>query len=170
MLPLNLSKLMNRKAGSLLRWMPFTVMAVISFCVAAGVGHPRKPMSYDLSLSSESVAFSLAKVKHYECIALFFFLALLGVGPRRAGVAFWISMAMGLGYELAEMTALGHTCRLADLIPDLLAALASLAVCLLARRGAKLRCSHGPYSQSRVVHKEPARAPVPRGRRGNGSP
>jgi hypothetical protein len=117
--------------------MPFIVMAIISLCVAAGVGHPRKPLSYSLSLSPKDVAFSVAKIKHYECIALFFFLALLGVGARRAGVAFWISMAMGLAYELAETTAMGHTARLADLIPDFLAALASWAVCLLARRAAK---------------------------------
>lgn len=135
--PHRLGKFLHTNLGRVLRWMPFTIMVIISLCVAAGVGRPRKPFSFNLSLSWEEVAFSAAKVKHYECIALFFFLVVLAVGTRRARVPFWISMALGLGYEIAESTAMGHTARVADLIPDTLSALGCLAVLLLFRRMAK---------------------------------
>ncbi len=107
----------------LIRWLPFCVMAAISLWVAAGVGQPRKPFAVDLSLTRDSLAYSIVKVKHYESTALFFVLGLLAVGVRKAWIAFWLAVGMGVAWELAESTGVRHTARLADFAPDLLGAL-----------------------------------------------
>ena len=116
-----------------LRWIPFGVMAVISLWVAAGLPHARKPFSVDLSVSPEALALSVAKLKHHESTAMFFALAVLAVGVRKPWVPFWLSLALGAAWELAESTARRHTARLADLAPDLLAAVGCVGMLFLLR-------------------------------------
>jgi hypothetical protein len=123
----------SRSAGRVLRWLPFVLMAGISLWVAAGLPHVRRPFRVDLSLSPEALAFSVAKVKHYQSTVLFFILATVAVGVRRTWTSFWLVMALGVAWELAEATALRHTARVADLVPDLLAAVLCVAVLAVAR-------------------------------------
>ncbi len=125
-------------------------MAAISLWVAAGGAQPRKPFAVDLSLTRESLAYSIVKVRHYESTALFFVLGLVAVGLRKPWAAFWLTVAMGVAWELAESTGVRHTARLADLAPDLLAAAVCVGVLLSVRYalgGAKANA--GQASESR---------------------
>lgn len=123
------------RAACTLRWPPFAVFAALTLWVAAGLPHGRKPFAVDLSLSASTLAESLSKVPHYRTTAVLFLCAAIAVGWRRPLAALLLTMLVGAGWELAESTAIGHTARLADLAPDLLAALGCLAVLLLARWG-----------------------------------
>ena len=64
---------------------------------------------------------------------LFFVLAVVAVGVRKPWVPFWLSLALGAAWELAESTARRHTARLADLAPDLLAAMGCVGMLFLLR-------------------------------------
>jgi hypothetical protein len=125
---------MRSRIAQSLRWVPFVAGAGTSLWVAAGLPHGRKPFEVDLMLSRESLALSMGKVPHYLSIALLFGLACVATGLRRPALAFGLTMLVGLGWELAESTAIGHTARAADLAPDLVAALACLLVLLVVRR------------------------------------
>ena len=96
--------------------------------------NPRKPFVVNLDLSAAALAESIAKTRHYEATALFFVLGVVAVGPRKASVPFWLAMALGLAWELAEATGLRHTARVADLLPDLVAAAACVLALILGRR------------------------------------
>ena len=99
------------RTKSVLRWMPFVALTGVSFWVASGLPGPRAPFHVDWSLSWASLQVSLGKAKHYESIALHFGLALVAVGLRRSILAFWLTMIVGLGWEVAESTAVGHHAR-----------------------------------------------------------
>jgi hypothetical protein len=124
---------MRSRIAQSLRWVPFVAGTGTSLWVAAGLPHGRKPFEVDLTLSRESLAMSMGKVPHYLSIALLFGLACVAMGLRRPALAFGLTMLVGLGWELAESTAIGHTARVADLAPDLVAALACLFVLLVVR-------------------------------------
>ena len=126
---------MRSKAIWSLRWLPFTFFAGLTLWVAGGLPHGRKPFSLDLSLSLDSLTQSLNKWPHYRTTAVLFLVAAVAAGMRRPWLAFGMTMLVGAGWELAETTAIGHTARAADLAPDLLAALACLAVLFLVRGG-----------------------------------
>jgi len=125
---------MHSRIAKILRWVPFAAGTATSLWVAAGLPHGRKPFEIDLTLSRESLALSMGKVPHYLSIALLFGLACVAAGLRRPALAFGLTMLVGLGWELAESSAIGHTARAADLAPDLAAALACLLVLLIVRR------------------------------------
>jgi hypothetical protein len=94
---------------------------------------PRKPFDFDWSINLASLELSLGKVKHYQSMALHFALAWMAVGMGSAPRAFWLTMVVGIGWEIAESTAIGHHARLADLLPDTLAAVVCLGLALSAR-------------------------------------
>ena len=116
------------------RVVPFLILVTISFCVAAGISAPRKPFYLDLNLSTAAVIDSLGKAEHWKATALVFALAWLAVGNGRLSMAFGLTIGVGLGWEFLEATAVGHTGRLSDLAPDLLAALCSLFLAFFLRR------------------------------------
>jgi VanZ family protein len=125
---------MNARIVSALRWLPFLFVAGLSLWVASGLPGARKPFELDLGLSPESLVESLGKVPHYKSTALLFVLATLAVGWRRLRAALLLTLSVGVGWELAEATAARHHARVADLAPDLVAALACVAVASLLRR------------------------------------
>ncbi|HXU30679.1 MAG TPA: hypothetical protein VN851_08900 [Thermoanaerobaculia bacterium] len=61
----------------------------------------------------------MTKVPHLRSIAILFLLAVVAFGIRRLLVAFAVTMALGITWELAEATVVGHYARLADLAPNL---------------------------------------------------
>lgn len=109
-------------------------MSIVSLWVAAGLPNPRKPFVVHVDLSSGALVESIAKTKHYAATALFFFLSVLAVGPRRAGISFWLAMGLGVAWELAEATGPRHNARVADLLPDLIAAAACVIAMVIGRR------------------------------------
>jgi hypothetical protein len=109
---------------------PFVAVSALSLWVAGRAPQGRKPFQVDLSLSADDLALSMTKVPHLRSMAIIFLLAALAVGSRRLASAFALTMLVGLGWELAEATVVGHHARLADLAPDLVAAVSALAMIL----------------------------------------
>jgi len=106
---------------------PFVIVAALSLFVAAQAPHGRKPFSVDFSVAREDLARSMTKVAHLRSIAVIFLLAVLAFGTRRLILAFAMTMLVGVGWELAEATVVRHYARLADLAPNLVSGLLSLA-------------------------------------------
>jgi len=115
------------------RVIPLLLLALVSLVVAAGVSAERRPFYCDMNLSSWALLSSLHKVEHYKATALVFSMAWLAVGNRRLRMAFVLTMLLGVAWEMAEATALGHTSRLSDLAPDFVAAFTSLLIAVLIR-------------------------------------
>lgn len=136
----------DQSADRLARWLPFAVMATVSLWVAAGFPHARKPFVVNVDLSAGTLVESMAKTAHYEATAIFFVLGVVAVGPRRASIPFWLAMGLGVAWELAEATAARHTARVADLLPDVIAAAACVIALSAGRRllaGRTLRLRQG---------------------------
>ncbi|HEX9163532.1 MAG TPA: hypothetical protein VF980_17630 [Thermoanaerobaculia bacterium] len=111
-----------------LRPLPFIIVAAISIIVAGRAPRGRHSFSIDLSLAREDLARSMTKVPHLRSIAVIFLLAVIAFGVNRLLIAFGATMLVGVGWELAEATVIGHYGRLADLLPNLVSGLVSLAL------------------------------------------
>lgn len=140
---------MHTRVVSVLRWLPFLLVAGLSLWVAGGLPGARKAFELDLGMSFGSLMESLGKIPHYKSTALLFVLATLAVGRRRLLGAFLLTLCVGVGWELAEATAIRHHARVADLAPDLVAALACVAVASLlrGRLGSNLAHVQTPWSR-----------------------
>ena len=112
---------------------PFACLAVLSLWVAGRSPLGRKPFQIDWSISASELAQVVTKVPHLIATAVFFLLATLAVGSNRLLLAFGLTMLVGVGWELAETTVVGHHARLIDLVPDLIGTLAALVIVVLAR-------------------------------------
>jgi hypothetical protein len=106
---------------------PFFIVAALSIFVAAQAPRGRKPFSVDFSVARADLARSMTKVAHLRSIAVIFLLAVLAFGTRRLILAFAMTMLVGVGWELAEATVVRHYARLADLAPNLVSGVLSLA-------------------------------------------
>jgi hypothetical protein len=111
-----------------LRGAPFVIVAALSIFVAAQAPHGRKPFAIDFSISLDDLARSMTKVAHLRSIAVIFLLAVLAVGTQRLMLAFGLTMLVGVGWELSEATVVRHYARLADLAPNVVSGLTTLAV------------------------------------------
>ena len=111
-----------------LRAVPFVAASALSLWVAGQAPRGRRPFEIDLSLSSADLALSMTKVPHLKNMAILFLLAAVALGTRRLLLALGLTMLVGVGWELAEATVIGHHGRLADLAPDLTGASSMLIV------------------------------------------
>lgn len=107
---------------------PFAVVGSLSLIAAARAPQGRKPFQMDLTISIDDLARSMTKVPHLRSIAVLFLLAVVAFGAHRLARAFWSTTLLGIGWELAQTTVVGHNARLADLAPNLTAALLCLAL------------------------------------------
>ena len=121
------------ESKKILRRLPFLVLTVISLCVAAGWALPSKPFTFDTSMSWQSVGVSMQKTQHFKATTLIFLLAWLAMGRTRLLISFGLTLVICFAWECVEATAIGHTARLADLAPDLTAALLTSFFCLFLR-------------------------------------
>ena len=111
-----------------LRVAPFVVCAALSLWVAGSAPQGRKPFAVDFSLVPEDLARSITKVPHLGGVAALVLLAVLAFGMRRLLWAFLAVMLLGIGWEIGEATAVGHYARLADLAPNLVSGLTTIAI------------------------------------------
>ena len=116
----------------ILRIVPFACLAVLSLWVAGRSPLGRKPFHIDWSISVSELAQVVTKTPHLISTAVLFLLATLAVGNRLL-LAFGLTMLVGVGWELAETTVVGHHARLIDLVPDLIGTLSALVFVVLAR-------------------------------------
>lgn len=114
--------------------LPFVLFAGLSLFVAARAPRGRHPFRFDVDLSWEDVGRSLTKVQHLRGYAVLVLLAVVAFGARHLLAAFATTMALGVACELAQTTVVGHNARLADLAPNLVGGLVSLAVVAGLRR------------------------------------
>ena len=117
----------------ILRIVPFASLAGLSLWVAGTGGRGRKAFQVDWTISGSELARAVTKVPHLRATAVLFLLATLTVGSNRLLVAFGLTMLVGIGWELAEATVVGHNARLIDLAPDLIGTLTALVFVALAR-------------------------------------
>ena len=117
-----------RTSVRLVRASPFVLFAAWSLWVAQRAPRGRKPFSADLSLDRADLIQSMTKVPHLVGSAIFLLLAVIAFGTRRLDRAFLATMLVGLGWEIGELTVVGHYARLTDLAPDLTGAIVALAL------------------------------------------
>src|SRR6266576_441851 len=117
----------------ILRILPFVCLVILSLWVAGRSPLGRKPFHIDWSISVSELAEVVTKAPHLISTAVFFLLATLAVGTNRLLLAFGLTMLVGIGWELAETTVVGHHARLIDLVPDLIGTLTGLVILVLAR-------------------------------------
>ncbi|WP_064742991.1 hypothetical protein [Pseudonocardia spinosispora] len=103
---------------------PFVVFAVGSIWAAGRAPQGRRSPRFDWTITTEIASHALSKIPHLKWAAVLFLLAVVAVGVSRAGLAALATFTVGLGWELAETTVIGHHAALIDLLPDLVAVLA----------------------------------------------
>jgi len=118
----------------ILRIVPFASLALLSLWVAGTGPRGHKPFRFDWTISGSELARAVTKVPHLRATAVLFLLATLAFGSNRLLLAFGLTMLVGVGWELAEATVVGHNARLIDLAPDLIGTMTALVFVTLARR------------------------------------
>jgi VanZ family protein len=141
---MNPTRHLLRRAGRLLRWLPFLAASAYSTLSSAAAPDGRKPFVIDWSLSPAAIEFSITKQPHIGAAAILGLLAMIAVGRRRMPLALMMTMAIGAAWELGQSTVIGHTARLSDLLPDAV--------------GALLGCAWG-YCVLRLLAPAPANGP-----------
>lgn len=117
----------------ILRVVPFASLAVLSLWVAGTGPRGRKSFQFDWTISGSELVRAVTKVPHLRATAVLFLLATLAVGSNRLLLAFGLTMLVGVGWELAEATVVGHNALLIDLAPDLIGTLTAVVFVVLAR-------------------------------------
>lgn len=92
--------------------------ALISVGLSFDAPLGRKPFQFSWDVSWASLEFSLFKEPHIGASALIGMLAVVAVRRSRWWLALLLSVAVGLGWEIGQTTVIGHTARIADLLPD----------------------------------------------------
>jgi VanZ family protein len=60
-------------------------------------------------------------VPHFKYISILFLLAVVATGTKRLSLALALTMLVGVAWELAQTTVIGHNARVADLAPNVVA-------------------------------------------------
>jgi VanZ family protein len=103
---------------NVMRRLPFWMLAFASILVAHRAPYGRKPFEFNLDLSWETIEFSIYKPLHILVCALLMVLGVLAYRWKHWPVAAVLTMTVGLCWEIAQSTVVGHNARLADLVPD----------------------------------------------------
>jgi len=101
------------------RWVPFIVISTASLWASAQTTEGYRAPIFDWDISWPAIANALTKMPHIGSTFLIFLLGALALGAGRLWLAALLTFAVGIGWELVEMPAIGSHARLADLAPDL---------------------------------------------------
>jgi len=124
---------------ALARGLPFAVFASLCIWDAGRAPLGRHGFELAMDVSPAAIALALTKTKHMTVVAVVFLLATLAVSLNRLGLAFALTNAVGLTWELAQTTVVGHSARVADLAPNVVVATGCGLILLLAREIARRR-------------------------------
>ncbi|WP_148203894.1 hypothetical protein [Nitrobacter winogradskyi] len=113
-----------------LRAVPFLAFGAASIWWAARAPHGRKPFAIACDFSLDALLLALTKWPHMASMAFLYLLALIATGLQRSVLAATLVFGVGVGWELAQSTVIGHNARIADLLPNA----AALTVCVLVTR------------------------------------
>jgi hypothetical protein len=119
------------------RWayVAFAMSILLSF--PAMVGFRMHPQVCDLTVNAPLAVASLGNYPHMILFGIFFVVTALHFrlsGWRSLGLAIAATVAMGAAMEIAQGLSGTHHCKAIDLTPDLIGAVAGLAIVLLGRR------------------------------------
>lgn len=103
-----------------MRRLPFWLLAALTMIIAYRAPYGRRPAEFDFDMSLEAIEWSLYKPLHIAACALLMVLGVLAYKWKRWWLAAVLTMLIGLGWEIAQTTVVGHSPRLADLVPDFL--------------------------------------------------
>jgi hypothetical protein len=101
-----------------LRLLPFWLLAALSLMIAYRAPYGRRPPEFDFDISLDAILWSLQKPLHIAACALLMVLGVIAYKWKRWWLAALLTMLVGLGWEIAQTTVVGHNPRLADLAPD----------------------------------------------------
>jgi hypothetical protein len=130
---LRMTPIGRRRSIALARALPFAVFASLCIWDAARAPLGRHRFELAMDVSPAAIALALTKAKHMTVVAVVFLLATLAVGLNRLGLAFALTNAVGLTWELAQTTVVGHSARVADLAPNVVVAGGCALMVLLVR-------------------------------------
>lgn len=123
----------DKRAVTLLRGLraiPFLAFGAASVWLAARAPNGRKPFTIAFDFSLDALLLALTKWPHMASMAFLYLLALIAAGLQRSILAATLVFGVGVGWELAQSTVIGHNARIADLLPNA----AALTVCVLVTR------------------------------------
>lgn len=110
-----------------LRAVPFVAFGAASIWWAARAPQGRKPFTIAFDFSLDALLLALTKWPHMASMAFLYLLALIATGLQRSVLAAALVFGVGVGWELAQLTVIGHNARIADLLPNA----AALSACVL---------------------------------------
>ena len=122
------------KQKQILRLAPFMTLVTLSLCIAYSVTSPRKRFYLDVDISGAAILDSLTKVQHFQASTLVFVFAWIAFGNRRLFLSLLLTIMVGIVWELCEATAIGHSARVSDLAPDLVASFGSFLIAVVIGR------------------------------------
>lgn len=111
-----------------MRKLPFWMLAILTTMIAYRAPYGRRPPEFDFDMSWESILWSAQKPVHIAACALLVILGIIAYRWKRWPLVALLTMLVGLGWELAQTTVIGHTPRLADLVPDFLGVVLGLLI------------------------------------------
>lgn len=107
------------KVPSVLRFLPFTALALASIWAANRAPDGRRSPQIDFTVTLEAIANALTKVPHIASMAMLFVLAVLATGYSRIWLAAVLTFLVGVSWELVQTTVIGHNPRVVDIFPNL---------------------------------------------------
>lgn len=119
---------------TILRWVPFVGFSVASLWRAGRAPDGRRDPQFDWTVNSDALLRAMTKWPHITSMLLIFSLAVIAIGSSRL---IWCSIStliIGIGWEVSQLTVIGHNPRVADLLPDLIGIAAAYVIFALFSR------------------------------------
>ncbi len=101
-----------------MRRLPFWLLAALTMMIAYRAPYGRRAAEFDFDMSWDAILWAAQKPLHIAACALLMVLGVLAYKWKRWWLAALLTMLIGLGWEIAQTTVVGHNPRLADLVPD----------------------------------------------------
>jgi hypothetical protein len=101
-----------------LRKLPFWLLAALTLIIAYRAPYGRRPPEFDFDMSLAAIVWAIQKPLHIAACALLMVLGVIAYRWKRWWLAALLTMLVGLGWEIAQTTVVGHNPRLADLAPN----------------------------------------------------
>ncbi len=103
---------------NVMRRLPFWLLAALTMMIAYRAPYGRRAAEFDFDVSWDAILWAAQKPLHIAACALLMVLGVLAYKWKRWWLAALLTMLIGLGWEIAQTTVVGHNPRLADLVPD----------------------------------------------------
>jgi hypothetical protein len=103
-----------------MRKLPFWLLAALTLMIAYRAPYGRRPPEFDFDMSWDAIVWAAQKPLHIAACALLMVFGVLAYKWKHWWLAALLTMLVGLGWEIAQTTVVGHNPRLADLVPDFL--------------------------------------------------